>query len=254
MHPTPVLLLATTQSTNADAVRLGRDGEPGPLWVVAREQRGGRGRRGRVWQSPPGNLYASLLLVDPCAADVSPQLSFVASLALAEAVEALVRVPGVRLKWPNDLLCDGAKLSGILLEASRRADGALVCVIGIGVNCRTHPSDLPYRATHLSALAGRDVSPNELLPVLDAALQRQLATWRRGDGFAAVRDAWLARAAGRGSAIEVSVHDRVVRGVFDTIDAAGRLVVMTSEGPLAIDAGDVRYLAGSAPRERVGAA
>jgi BirA family biotin operon repressor/biotin-[acetyl-CoA-carboxylase] ligase len=242
LNSTRVIRRESTQSTNADAMDFARQGEEAPLWVVACEQLAGRGRHGRPWRSPPGNLYASLLLIDPCPADVSPQLSFVASVALAEAVETLLGGHGlVQLKWPNDLLCDGAKLSGILLEAARRSNGALACVIGIGVNCRSHPPDLSYRATHLSEVAGRDVSPDDLLPLLDVAMMRWLGCWKRGGDFAAVRDAWLARAAGRGKPVEVVLHDRTAHGVFETVDDAGRLVVATNSGPLIVEAGDVRF-------------
>src|SRR6185437_11516664 len=129
----------TLASTNAEALALARGGERGPLWVVAREQTAGRGRRGNSWVSPPGNLYATLLLTDPAPAEYAPQLSFVAVLALYDAIAA--SAPALRkalaLKWPNDLLCGSAKLAGILIEGERAAD-ALAVAIGIGVNCGSH--------------------------------------------------------------------------------------------------------------------
>ena len=113
----------TLASTNAEALTLARGGERGPLWIVARQQTAGRGRRGNAWVSPPGNLYASLLLVDPAPAECAPELSFVAALALHDAI--LDRAPDLRadlaLKWPNDILCGGAKLAGILIEGERPA-------------------------------------------------------------------------------------------------------------------------------------
>lgn len=224
-------------------MRLAREGENGPLWVVAREQLGGRGRHGRVWHSPPGNLYASLMLVDPCAPDVAPQLGFVAGVALADAANALLERDVVRLKWPNDLLHDGAKLSGILLEATRRNDGAFVCVIGIGVNCASHPPDLPYAATHLSGIAGRAISPDDLHPLLDRAMTGWLARWDRGRNFAAVRDAWLGHAAHRHRPVSVVVAGKTIEGRFETIDETGRLVVATESGPVTVDAGDVNFTA-----------
>ena len=224
-------------------MRLAQAGEIGPLWIVAREQIGGRGRHGRVWRSPPGNLYASLLLIAPCAPDVAPQLGFVAGVALVDAIVdlQLQNHESIRLKWPNDVLHDGAKLSGILVEATRVPDGALACVIGIGVNCGSHPSDHAYPVTHLSEIAGRDVPPDELLLALDRTIMAWLARWNAGADFAAVREAWLSRAAGRGAAVEVALHDRHVHGTFETIDAQGRLVVITSDGRFAVDAGDVTF-------------
>lgn len=248
--------LETTQSTNDDAMRLAREGENGPLWVVAREQSGGRGRHGRTWHSPPGNLYASLLLVDPCTPDVAPQLGFVAGVALVEAVTALLgdnalRGQVVRLKWPNDLLSDGAKVSGISLDATRRLDGAFACVIGMGVNCRSHPTDLPYRAAHLSGIAGRDISPTDLHPHLDRAMMAWIERWDRGRNFAIVRDAWLASAAGRGRPVTVALPKRTVEGTFETIDETGRLIVRTATGPVTIDAGDVHFGGVSSAREPI---
>ena len=131
-----------------------------PLWVVATTQTAGRGRRGRAWVSPPGNLYASLLLVDPAPAAVAPQLAFVAGLAVHDACAALA--PGVadalRLKWPNDLLCGGAKIAGILIEGEAVAD-AIGAVIGIGVNCRHHPDAVEHPATDFAAQGSPDRSP-----------------------------------------------------------------------------------------------
>ena len=241
-----VVQVEATQSTNDDAMRLARDGDDGPLWVVAREQKGGRGRHGRTWHSPPGNLYASLLLVEPCTPDVAPQLGFVAGVALVEAVNAILAEKGrhkplVLLKWPNDLLSGGAKLSGISLEATRRLDGAFACVIGIGVNCRSHPADLPYPAAHLSGIAGCDVSPTDLHPLLDRAIMSWIQRWDRGRHFTIVRDAWLASAAGRGGPVKVALLNRTVEGTFETVDETGRLLVRTAAGLVTVDAGDVHF-------------
>ena len=224
-------------------MRVAREGENGPLWVIAREQIGGRGRHGRVWHSPPGNLYATLLLVDPCTPDVAPQLGFVAGVALADAANELVGRDVVKLKWPNDLLHDGAKLSGILLEATRRNDGAFVCVIGIGVNCASYPTGLPYAAAHLSETAGRAISPDELHRLLDRAMVSWLARWDRGRNFAVVRDAWLAHAAHLHRPVTAVVAGRTVEGRFETIDETGRLIVATATGPVTVDAGDVNFAA-----------
>src|SRR2546423_7378341 len=128
-------------STNAEALNLARRGEPGPLWVTARRQTAGRGRRGRTWISPPGNLYATLLLTAPAPPERWPQLSFVAALAIHDAVIAIAAglAPRLAIKWPNDLLLDGAKFAGILIEGQGGGDASNAVAVGIGVNCATHP-------------------------------------------------------------------------------------------------------------------
>src|SRR5262249_18700944 len=143
----------TIASTNTEALALARHGERGPLWVTAVTQSAGRGRRGREWVSQPGNLFATLLLADPCPSDCAPQLSFVAGLAVHDAVVETAGglVSRLSLKWPNDLLCDGAKLAGILIEGEG-SGAALNVAIGIGINCVHHPAGTEYPATDLAAV------------------------------------------------------------------------------------------------------
>jgi BirA family biotin operon repressor/biotin-[acetyl-CoA-carboxylase] ligase len=226
----------TIGSTNEEALRLVRSGERAPLWVVAKSQTAGRGRRGRAWVSEPGNLYASLLLSDPSPPDRFPELSFVAALALHDAVTA--RVPGlagrVALKWPNDLLIDRNKFAGILVEG----EGTTV-VIGIGVNCAHHPAGTEYPATDLAA-AGVRATPDSLFPPLSAAIVARLAQWDRGAGFAAIRADWISRAAGIGRPVRVKTGDAELNGTFEALDANGRLVLRLADGTMqAIAAGDV---------------
>ena len=223
-------------STNAEALRLARDGERGPLWIVAKTQTAGRGRRGRTWVSEPGNLYASLLLTDPAAPERCPELSFVAALALHDAIGG--RIPGLAarlvLKWPNDLLIDRNKFAGILVEG----EGAAVA-IGIGVNCVHHPDHTETPATDLAS-AGVRTSPDSLFAPLSAAINARLAQWNRGAGFAAIRADWLARAAGVGKPIRVKSDDGELAGQFDGIDETGRLVLRLADGTIqAVAAGDV---------------
>jgi BirA family transcriptional regulator, biotin operon repressor / biotin---[acetyl-CoA-carboxylase] ligase len=228
----PIIHLDTVDSTNAEALRRARAGARGPLWVVASTQTAGRGRRGRSWVSPPGNLYASLLLVDPAPAAVAPQLAFVAGLAVHDACAALV--PGLadalRLKWPNDLLCRGAKIAGILIEGEGRpeGEGVVVAVIGIGVNCRDHPDAVEHPATDFAA-QGAPIAAPALLGALRRTMAARLAEWDRGAGFAAIRSVWLARAAGLGQAMRARLPDREVSGVFEAIDEAGRLVLRLAD-------------------------
>src|SRR5262249_7355107 len=148
----------TVGSTNAEALALARAGECGPLWLTAQQQTAGRGRRGRIWVSEPGNLFASLLLADPSPPARAPELSFVAALAVHDATATLL--PGaasrLALKWPNDVLIDGKKFCGILVEG----EGAAV-VVGIGVNCMHHPVQAAFPATDLAA-SGLAVTPDDL--------------------------------------------------------------------------------------------
>ncbi len=232
--------LGAVASTNDEAMARARASDPGRLWIVGESQTGGRGRQGRPWVSPPGNLYASLLLIDPCEGAHAPELGFVAGVALVEAARATVgAVEGLGLKWPNDLVRDGAKLSGMLLEATRLPNGTLATVVGIGVNCASHPGDLAYATTSLEELRPGAGGRETMFDHLSDALARWLVVWRRGENFAAVRTAWLDACVGLGRPIRVVRGQTIVEGTFATIDAAGRLIVRRPEGDLAIEAGDV---------------
>jgi BirA family biotin operon repressor/biotin-[acetyl-CoA-carboxylase] ligase len=228
----------TLGSTNAEALALARAGERGPLWVTARTQSDGRGRRGSVWVSPPGNLYATLLLTEPSAPPRAPQLSFVAALAVHDAVGECAPQLGPRLKvkWPNDLLLDGAKIAGILIEGDSEAVFAVA--VGIGVNCNSHPSDTSQPATDL-AVAGALVTSERLLAALNAATHRRLKQWGSGDGFATIRADWLKRAAGLGQPIRVRLPEQELSGRFEGLDEAGRLVLLGPGGLSTITAGEV---------------
>jgi BirA family biotin operon repressor/biotin-[acetyl-CoA-carboxylase] ligase len=240
---------ARVGSTNDEATGLARGGNPGRVWVVADMQGEGRGRRGRAWSSPTGNLYATLLLVDPCPVRFGPQLGFVAAVALHDAVQ---RATGfargrLRLKWPNDLLCDGAKLAGILVEGSSLPGGGqprFAAVIGIGVNIAHHPVDTPYPATDLTAL-GTPQAPFDLFPLLSDAMARWIDDWSMGSGFPALRRAWLDRAGGLGEPILVRRPEGDRRGTFRDLDADGRLLLDEGGVTVPIDAGDV-FLSGLA--------
>lgn len=228
----------TLGSTNAEALVRARAGERGPLWITARTQTAGRGRRGSSWVSEQGNLYATLLLTDPSPKDAAPQLSFVAALALHDAVADCVPQVGpmLTLKWPNDLLLGGRKLAGILIEGE--SEPVFAVAVGIGVNCAHHPDDTRFPATDLNA-AGAIVSPDRLLTALSAAMLRRLAQWRRGEGFAAIRVDWLRRAAGLGKQIEVRLPEKDLSGVFEGLDEAGRLLLVGPAGRTAVTAGEV---------------
>jgi BirA family transcriptional regulator, biotin operon repressor / biotin---[acetyl-CoA-carboxylase] ligase len=230
-------------STNAEALSLAGRGERGPLWVTAGRQSGGRGRRGRTWVSEPGNLFASLLLTDTAPSEHWPELAFVAALAIHDAVaEAAPSVrPQLFIKWPNDLLLAGQKFSGILIEAE---GGQGIVVVGVGVNCVSHPADTDFPATDLAAV-GAVITAEELFTVLSAKMLGRLAQWNAGEHFSTIRADWLARAAGRGDLIRVRLTDEELVGRFDDVDDAGRLVLSLPEGGRkSIAAGDVVELAG----------
>ena len=240
----------TLGSSNAEALTLARAGERGPLWIVAKSQTAGRGRRGNTWVSWAGNLYATLLLGDPAPADAAPELSFVAALALHDAVGdcAPALKAALTLKWPNDLLSGGAKLAGILIEGERAPYG-LVVAIGIGVNCRHHPAETAYPTTDI-ATAGADVTPDMLFEALSAAMIRRLRQWRRGDGFAGIRADWIARAADMGTDIRVRLPGSELVGRGEGLDDRGRLLLRLADGSRqAIAAGDVFPLTQPAARQ-----
>ena len=219
-------------STNSEALARARAGDAAQHWFVAEKQTAGRGRRGRRWESPPGNLYASLLLINPCSPERAPQLSFVASLAIVEAVAALGPELGsrVRLKWPNDVLLDDAKVAGVLVEGERLADGRFATAIGIGVNCRASPADAHYPATSF-AESGATITPEALFSELSDAMTERLSLWSRGDNFDAIRRDWLLRAARLGEQIALRTPTDV-QGIFTGVDEQGRLLLRDASGAI----------------------
>jgi BirA family biotin operon repressor/biotin-[acetyl-CoA-carboxylase] ligase len=230
----------TLGSTNAEALALARAGERGPLWITAARQTAGRGRRGNVWVSEPGNLYASLLLTGAAPSAHLPELCFVAALALLDAARKIAPklASKFKLKWPNDLLLGGAKIAGILIEAES-VGGNTATVLGIGANCAHHPADTAYPAADLAA-AGVSVAPQMLFRALSGAMAARLAQWDRGGGFAAIRAEWLTNAAGIGGEIHVRLADREFAGTFETLDQTGRLMLRLPAGNLeAITAGEM---------------
>ena len=234
----------TLGSTNAEALKLARARERGPLWISALRQDAGRGRRGSTWVSPPGNLYASLLLSEPSPKPLAPQLSFVAALALHDALcDCAPRLgPLFKLKWPNDVLLGPDKLAGILIEGE--SEPAFAVVVGFGVNCASHPPGTAFPATDLLK-AGAVVAPEALLAALATAMLRRLAQWGHGAGFAAIRADWLVRAAGLGEDIRVRLPERELTGRFRGLDEAGRLQVEQPGGLATVTAGEVFGLGGT---------
>lgn len=230
----------SVDSTNATALALARDGESGPLWVVTRRQTAGRGRRGRIWSTGEGNLAASLLLTTNAVPAVAATLGFVAGLALDDALRSCAPGAAIALKWPNDVLCDGKKLAGILLEAEA-APGGLAVVIGIGVNLASAPEGMPFPAASLAA-RGFIVHPETMFAALTDAWAGFGRLWDGGRGMPRLRDLWVQKAAGLGQAVTVSTGDRVVEGVFETLDNDGRMILRTADNTeLPISAGEVHF-------------
>jgi BirA family biotin operon repressor/biotin-[acetyl-CoA-carboxylase] ligase len=245
----------TLGSTNAEGLALARAGERGPVWIVTGRQTAGRGRRGREWQAPEGNLTASLMLQTEVARPLAASLGFVAGLALSRAIADVA--PGVclrvgldgvdepdrarlTLKWPNDVLGDGAKLAGILLEVEP-VDNHIAVVIGLGVNVAAQPEGLPYPATSLTAL-GADVTAEALFVALTDAWTNVYSLWNRGHGLGEIRRLWLEQAAGLGAPVAVRLGDEMIRGTFETLDEEGRLVVLTETGARrVVAAGEVHF-------------
>jgi BirA family biotin operon repressor/biotin-[acetyl-CoA-carboxylase] ligase len=257
-----LLALATIGSTNEEA--RARAGERGPLWITAQAQTAGRGRLGRSWNSPPGNLYASLLLSDPSPSERAPELAFVTVLAVRDAIMAAVPAlaPHLCFKWPNDLLLKGGKCGGILIEGEVDPGKSMSVVIGIGVNCAHHPPTqsnpafaeakpararavpfgeqaVLFPATDLRAHGG-DVTPEQLFQLLSATMCRRIAQWDRGLGFSAILGGWLSAARGLGEEVRIRNGGAEKTGRFLGLDQSGRLVLELPGGALEkISAGDM---------------
>lgn len=225
----------------AEAARRVRDLDQ-PTWILARRQTAGRGRAGRAWADPPGNLAATLVLFPKAPPAALALRSFTAALAVADAVQALTGAEPA-LKWPNDVLLGGAKLCGILLESG----GALRphLFIGIGVNLAAAPGGPPDRpgalpAVSLAAATGIAVPPEAFLDALAPAFARWEATLDH-DGFAPVRAAWLARAHGLGRPVTVGTGGQTRHGIFDGLAPDGALRLATPDGVVHVAAGDVHF-------------
>lgn len=228
-------------STNEEARRLGGDAlDRTVIW--AKRQTAGRGRRGRAWMSEPGNLFVSLVMRPDVDMLAAAQLSFVAALAVADAVQPLPGRGHVTLKWPNDVLIDGAKVSGILLEGSSAGGVTDGVVIGIGINIASHPPDTPYPATHLSAHRGPDDDDvDSVLERLIGAFEAHYTVWLN-NGFEPIRTAWLDRAHRLGEDLDIRTDKETLRGTFVDLDPSGALVLQPSDGTRhLITAGDVFF-------------
>ncbi|WP_061935638.1 biotin--[acetyl-CoA-carboxylase] ligase [Aureimonas sp. AU22] len=242
------LALDEVGSTNAVALEAARAGDPGRLWITAARQTAGRGRRGRSWLSERGNLYATLLLIDPSSDQHVVDLPLVVALGVRNG---LAELPGldpdlVRIKWPNDILIAGAKTVGILLESERGLDGRRAVAIGCGVNVESGATQTPYAVTSLRS-SGYTGTLDAVFDKVAAGVEAALELWDAGRQFDEVRAAWLRHSVGRGETCRVNLPDgTAVEGVFADLDAGGRLVLdLGPNGRRHFSAGDLFFLRAS---------
>jgi BirA family biotin operon repressor/biotin-[acetyl-CoA-carboxylase] ligase len=241
---TPILTFDELDSTNAEARRRAEAGERGPVWLMARRQSAGVGRRGRAWDGGEGNLTATLLLTLDKTPLETAQLAFVAGVAVWSAVAAYVPPSAPTLKWPNDVLIGGRKACGMLIE-SGAAEAGTWAAVGIGLNLLTYPQGVERPATavaeHLSHEVSRTPSPDEALTVLAMAFDETLRLWQ-ARGFEPIRQAWLAHAGGMGGPCTARLERETVDGVAESLDADGALLLRLADGGLRrITAGDVFF-------------
>lgn len=242
MSGAPVVVLDEIDSTNAEVRRRAEAGQADPVWIVGLRQTAGRGRRGRAWETGAGNLAATLLLTLDKPPGEAAQVSFVAALAVADLLAAYVPASLVSLKWPNDPMLGGLKVSGILIESGQSPSGGLWLAVGIGVNLVHKPQQSERPATCLPDW--RDAPPPsapEAAQVLSAAFDRWLEVWMRL-GFQPIADAWTARAHGLGQPCVARLTGETVEGVAEGLDGDGALRLRLADGTLRrITAGDVFF-------------
>ncbi|MBL8550655.1 MAG: biotin--[acetyl-CoA-carboxylase] ligase [Hyphomonadaceae bacterium] len=232
-------------STILEARRRAEFGDFGPVWLLTRRQSAGRGRRGRAWATIPGNLFATYLGRSGRPPGDIALLGFAAGLAIAEALDARLGGAKAKLKWPNDVMIDGAKVSGIMLDSGAAAPagslGGYWFALGFGVNVAGAPKGLDQPTACLADFTADPV------PAPEALLQEirpRLEGWAQrldGEGFGALREAWMARALGLGRTVEIRFGDEIVAGEVSGLSARGELEIMTASGRRTIAAGDVHF-------------
>jgi BirA family biotin operon repressor/biotin-[acetyl-CoA-carboxylase] ligase len=240
-----VLAFDEIDSTNAEARRRAEAGDIGPLWITARRQTGGRGRRGRAWETGVGNLAATLLLTTARPPLQAAQVAFVAALAVADLASDYTAPDAVTVKWPNDVLIAGRKAAGILVDSGPLSQARLWLGVGIGVNLATLPATAEYPTTsfaeHLRKPHTEPPSPEAALSELAAAFDRWIDLWDRA-GFSPIAEAWTARAHGLGRACTARLERETLDGVAEGLDADGALRLRLGDGAIRrISAGDVFF-------------
>ena len=245
MPAAPVLLLDQTDSTNADARRRADAGETGPLWIVARRQSDGRGRRGRAWDSDAGNLFATLLTTTRKSPAEAAQVTFIAALAVADLLDSWAPASVVTIKWPNDVMLAGEKAAGVLVESGAHPAGGLWLAVGIGVNLIHAPEGTERPATALAHHLRGDVTAPPAVEAAAARLAEAFDVWiTRWEtlGFEPILDAWRARTAGLQGPAVARLGRETVEGVAEGVAADGALKLRLADGSLRlISAGDVFF-------------
>ncbi len=238
----PILGFDTLDSTNAEARRRAEAGEVGPVWITALRQTAGRGRRGRAWETGAGgNLAATLLLTTDKPLAEAARISFVAALAVCDLVRAHVTAAPAQVKWPNDVLVGGRKVSGVLVESGPAAAGGAWLAVGVGINLAEAPADVERPATSFAAEGCPPPTPGAALTVLAERFQAWLATWDQ-QGFAAIAEAWSARAYGLGQACVARLGPQIVEGIAEGLEPDGALRLRLDDGQARrITAGDVFF-------------
>ena len=241
----PVLLLDQTDSTNAEARRRAEAGETGPLWITARRQTAGRGRRGRAWESDTGNLFATLLITTRKPPAEAAQVTFVAALAVADLLDAFAPPSLVTIKWPNDVMLAGEKASGVLVESGAHPAGGLWLAVGIGVNLAHAPTGTERPATALAQHLRGDVAAPPTAESAGTRLAQAFAVWLErwcAMGFEPILDAWTARATGLNGPATARLGHETVEGRAEGVAADGALKLRLADGTLRlISAGDVFF-------------
>ncbi len=234
--------LVTVASTNDEAMARAAEGADNGLLVRARQQTAGRGRRGRAFVSPPGNLYVSLVLRPDSSAEQAALVGFAVSLAMAEAIDDVApTVPAASCKWPNDILVDGKKTGAVLIEASSTSKTIDRLVVGMGINLVSHPDIADYPAGDLLNLGAPGVTSDAMLSALTKHLVTWLDVWR-DEGMSGLREPWMARAAGLGQRIQVRLEQESFSGRFCDLDVDGALVLeLESGGHRRVTAGAVFF-------------
>ena len=245
MPAAPILLLDQTDSTNADARRRADAGETGPLWIVARRQSDGRGRRGRFWDSESGNLFATLLLVTQKAPVDAAQVTFVAALAVADLLDGWAPVSLVTIKWPNDVMLADDKAAGVLVESGAHESGGLWLAVGVGVNLANAPTGTERPATALVHHLRGDVTAPPTVEAAAARLAEAFDVWMtrwEALGFQPILDAWRSRTPGLDGPAVARLGRETVEGVAEGVAPDGALKLRLADGSLRlISAGDVFF-------------
>ena len=249
MNPAPGgvrhIALAVVESTNDEAMNRAIAGADLPLWVTAERQTVGRGRQGAHWASEKGNLYASAAFAIDKGGRLS-DLPIIACVALYDALCGCLPdafASRLAIKWPNDILFAGRKVSGILAESQKSGADRMIAIVGFGVNLKSHPEGTRYPATDFAA-EGMALEPESVFRKLAAEMGDRMHRWRDDPHacFQRIRTDWLARATGIGGPVDVRLPGETLSGKFLDMDDQGRLMLQLNNGEVrGISTGEVFF-------------